>query len=87
MVTKLVELSSLNLGARAKLVAEQVDRALVDRPGDFTITCGLRCSGRNPAVRRLPDPNRWLVPELADSLFHFIGHRRRGEALRSRQLD
>lgn len=66
---------------------EQIDRALVDRPGNVTIACGLRCSCRNLAVRRLPDPNRWLVLKLADSLLHFIGYRRRGESLHSRQQD
>lgn len=87
MVKKLVELSSLHLGARDKLIAEQVDRSLVDRPRYVTIACGLRCSFRNLDVCRLPDPNRWLVLKLADSLLHFIGYRRGGRTFLDRQRD
>ena len=80
---KLVEQSPLDIEATAKAVSEQIDRSLMNGAGYPVIDGG----PRQRSVCRVPDPNRGLVRKLADSLLHFIGYRRRGEAFIDRQRD
>ena len=78
-----MEQSALDIAARAKLVAEKLNRSLMDG-ASYPVIDG--CA-REFVNSRLPDQDRGLVGKLADAFLYLISGRRFTDSIADRQRD